>query len=587
MKRRPVSTLLFVLLLVAIVLVVVRRLDGPPVPDGFITISAPEYAQSAAFRLADPARIVVDASGSVGDKGRLEAYAWLLDATTRRVVWRMNTGRTRRAEGTRVVQHDTLRLPAGTYEVFFTPHGQDGDDGNPARRMFDRRYQWRNDRNQWFVVLRTLDTGTQPVRLYDRDALPAPPRLVWRSDRDQRGRQEAVLEATTSALLHAVFVSSEIGADGLARLERLSDGSVVWEAQATGARPAGGAPRNKRVEADVPLAPGLYRVIARTPGDHGPGRWRANPPDDPRAWGLTLTAASGTVRPLELWTGRAPLVRLRGDRPDAEMSARLEVTQPATVAVYSLGEVTGDAYDYGWLVNETTGETLWEMTEHNATHAGGGRKNKQAQQVLTLEPGPYTLRYRTDGSHHLGDFNEEAPPHPERYGAALFLLGPEGAVRVLAAETPAPDVPEPPEAPEPPPAPLSAVTGSVAPPPTQDVLASITRVGNNERQSAGFTVRGAPFVRIYATGEFNGTSDYDAAWITDARGETVWRMSQARLRHAGGAERNRYCDEVVGLPPGRYTVHYTTDGSHAYGDFDGGAPAHPEAWGVVITRSGR
>ncbi|HYE59257.1 MAG TPA: hypothetical protein VD948_12165, partial [Rhodothermales bacterium] len=589
---RPVSTLLFVLLLVAIVMVVIRRAEGPPVPEGFIVLKTPERAEAAAFRLDDPARIIVDASGSVGDKGQLEAYAWLIDATSRRVMWRMSRGRARRAEGTRVVQRDTVRLPAGTYEVFFTPHGQEGEEDNPGRRIFDRRHQWRNDAGQWYVVLRTVDAGTQPVRIHDRDTLPEPPRLVWRTDRDVQGRrQEAVLEAPTSALVHAQFVSSEIGSEGIARIERLSNGSTVWEAQASAARPAGGAPRNRRVEADVPLAPGLYRIVAKTPGDHGPGHWQANPPDDPRSWGLTLTAVSGTVRPLELWTGRTPLIRLRGDRADADMSVRFAVSQAATLAVYGMGEITeGGAFDYASLVNETSGTTLWEMDRGNTTHAGGDYKNREGQQVLTLEPGTYLLRYRTDGSHHLGDFNDDPPSNPERYGTALFLLGPPDAIRVLQTDTgPEPDaIPEPPEIPEPPPAPLSAVTGEVSPPPsTQGALAAIVRMGDNERQSAGFTVRGDQAIRIYATGEFSGDSDFDSAWITNARGETVWRMADARLRHAGGDDRNRYCDEVLRLPPGNYIVHYTTDNSHAFGNFGDGPPAFPEAWGVIVTRAGR
>ncbi len=151
-----------------------------------------------------------------------------------------------------------------------------------------------------------------------------------------------------------------------------------------------------------------------------------------------------------------------------------------------------------------------------------------------------------------------------------------------------PAPPAPPDPPAPPPA-LTTATheGVPAPPSTEGALASLVRMESNERRTARFVLRRDEQVRVYATGEFSGRDDYDTAWITNAAGTTVWRMADARLRHAGGSDRNRYCDERVALPAGAYTVHYTTDGGHAFGDFDEGAPAFPDAWGVIVTRAGR
>lgn len=180
MRKRPISTLLFVLLLVAVVLIGVRRTEGPPVPDGFAVTRQPRALEQHLFRLDEPTRVIVSATGSVGADGQLEAYPWLLDATTRKTVWHFATGRARKVQGTLYEQRDTLQLPVGSYELYYTPYGRTGEDSNPAKRIFDRRQQWKNDRAQWYVSLRTLD-GAPPVRLFDRDAMPAPADLIWRS----------------------------------------------------------------------------------------------------------------------------------------------------------------------------------------------------------------------------------------------------------------------------------------------------------------------------------------------------------------------------------------------------------------------
>ena len=46
--------------------------------------------------------------------------------------------------------------------------------------------------------------------------------------------------------------------------------------------------------------------------------------------------------------------------------------------------------------------------------------------------------------------------------------------------------------------------------------------------------------------------------------------------------KNRRFDGVVTLPPGQYVVHYKTDNSHHYQDFNEERPEDPKAWGITI-----
>ena len=41
---------------------------------------------------------------------------------------------------------------------------------------------------------------------------------------------------------------------------------------------------------------------------------------------------------------------------------------------------------------------------------------------VDLEPGMYTLYYRTDGSHSFEDWSNGEPAHGERWGISLFSL---------------------------------------------------------------------------------------------------------------------------------------------------------------------
>ena len=76
-------------------------------------------------------------------------------------------------------------------------------------------------------------------------------------------------------------------------------------------------------------------------------------------------------------------------------------------------------------------------------------------------------------------------------------------------------------------------------------------------------------------------SDY--AWIENAKnGEVVWEMTYRTTTHAGGSKKNRVFDKTVYLEKGEYEVHYQTDDSHAFNDWNDDAPDDRTHWGVTI-----
>jgi hypothetical protein len=93
-------------------------------------------------------------------------------------------------------------------------------------------------------------------------------------------------------------------------------------------------------------------------------------------------------------------------------------------------------------------------------------------------------------------------------------------------------------------------------------------------------------VQVYALGEGVGRDMVDYAWIeVQGTGRVVWEMTYRTSEHAGGARKNRVFDGTINLPAGTYVVHYESDGSHSYEDWNDDPPDDPEAWGVTVRRA--
>jgi len=100
----------------------------------------------------------------------------------------------------------------------------------------------------------------------------------------------------------------------------------------------------------------------------------------------------------------------------------VEFTLPRAqqVRIFSIGEgQAGEMFDYGWIENADKGTSVWEMQEKETTHAGGAGKNRKVDMVITLEPGKYKLRYKTDDSHSFDHWNA-LPPEFNFWGIAVY-----------------------------------------------------------------------------------------------------------------------------------------------------------------------
>lgn len=564
-----------------------------------------------AFVVNAPARLAVDAAGSFEERPdtALAALGWIVRRSDGAVVWRQRPGR-RPARGFVSAARDTLRFEAGTYDAYFASYGDPlaraavpaaaPSFGGRIREALSRGGRaWQGEAGRWHLRVTGATAADRalagPLDTDPADAEPTPD-VVWATGALGNGAQASALIRVTApaevALDAVLEAAGGIVADSASLVRLGAAPDTVWAFRSDGSSWAGGSVKNRRARARLRLAPGLYRASATTDGTHAAGDWTANPPWAPWTWGLRVRRLGGDAAAVavldpaalagDIATGALPvLAEMRCVGTDQQQEVSFTLTAPAEALLVAAGEVSGgDAYDYATLLRD--GRVLWEMDHGNTEPGGGIDRNRRATVPFSLAAGTYTLRYRTDGSHDCEDdwASGESPDDESLWGAVLVALDPafdastvqrRGPVRGLR-DLGGDDGPNSRE-------PLRAA-GSA------ETLVDLVGLGNDQRRSEAFVLAEEARVRVVALVELLPGERLDYAWIEDARGERVWETTRANTDPAGGSPKNRVFDGILTLDPGRYTAHAVTNGRHAAGDFEGGAPDEPDAWGLRIDRLG-
>ncbi|MEP1096867.1 MAG: hypothetical protein ABJG78_17245 [Cyclobacteriaceae bacterium] len=232
------------------------------------------------------------------------------------------------------------------------------------------------------------------------------------------------------------------------------------------------------------------------------------------------------------------------------------LTSETDVRVYSIGEGSrGETFDYLWIYDARTREVVFELEYDNTDFAGGAEKNLKFDEIITLDAGDYIASYSSDGSHSYEKWNALPPDDPQFWGATIWPASESDSKNVVAFREPK----------------------------TLKPLVDLTRVRDDELLSKGFSIKREMDVRVLCLGEEGSDGMADYGWIMNANTrDKVWQMKEYRSDHAGGASKNRKVSEVITLPAGDYIVYYSTDGSHAYNDWNSTRPHEEEMWGITI-----
>jgi len=279
---------------------------------------------------------------------------------------------------------------------------------------------------------------------------------------------------------------------------------------------------------------------------------------------VTVSAPDGrsdgrnSLRRVQEILAKDAIVSITGVGDSESHAGAFKLDRDMDVNIYAIGELKRKgSYDSAWLVDLDSGKTVWELAYRKSERAGGAKKNRQFNDTVHLKAGRYAAQYLSDDSHSWPDFNLAPPYDPMAWGITVR----PAAKSDLASASPI-DYDDPLK---------------------QNAFVKLTRMRDNMHRSEGFTLAEPTDVRIFAVGEGKKREMYDYGWIVNARTlKTVWEMEYRDTKHAGGNEKNRLFDDVVRLDAGSYIVHFATDGSHSYRDWNLPAPFYKDKWGITL-----
>lgn len=587
MDKNKIVRIELALLAVLAVLLVLRVFRGLPALDGEVTMSDIDRADLVhdSFVLSEQAVVNIVAFGSMESATNarsasmeMAAYPWIMRRSDRTMVWKMDPAHSEVVEGTLLKTEYDVTLDAGTYDLYYASYGSSRSSsrnrGFLGVRLNDH---WTGDRKQWQVALKAsngqlTEVSGESISAYGPESIP---NLVWTSGtmRDRKKTEQIlVVDQDVDVSIYSIGeICAETRCGDYGVLENLATGKEVWRLTKENSRPAGGSASNFVFDDVVSLERGMYRASYATDPAHAYGRWHGNPPYDPTAWGMTLFASNerdaAKIRTFDVWEELKPVVKLAPAGSDVDFVQSFDVVSTTDVFLFSMGEIDGESrYDYGWLDNRETGETVWSMATAGTRHAGGNADNTIAEGYVRLVPGKYALHYKSDDSHAYGDWNRSKPDHEERWGITMFPISDNAteAIKLVATES----VQK-----------TRAESHDVA----GEVIFSMLNATNDQSQFRTVDFDEEVRLHIRAIGEISQSGEYDYGWIVDELSNaTVWKMTRRNTIPAGGDERFRMFDDFLEIGPGEFSIHYETDDSYSFGDFRDSSPDFPNDYGMKV-----
>jgi len=509
------------------------------------------------------------------DRHNMFAYAWILNAKSREMVWRMTVGNTEEKgawenEKNRLFEN-SIRLPKGEYELYFSavdPKYFSSGSGTLdldqlLKYLFDDE-EWRDDhRDDWMVEVSGVDNiiSKQAVEKYQKAV-----------------KNSAILSLTEVGDSKYVNKGFSLSESAKLRIYALGEGfkgdmfdkcwildadtrEKIWEMNEKESDYAGGAVKNKLVNEVIRFDEGDYLVYYKTDDNHTYEKWNANPPYDPNFWGITIFPAEKNFNKsiVSEYASRKDqeIISLNRLGDDEDVSEGFSISKPTKVRIYAIGEGRdGEMFDYGWIENAHTGRIIWKMNYRDTEQAGGSDKNRLFDGIVKLEKGSYIVHFETDDSHSYEDWNSSKPYDPEGWGIQIFSAGKHDATKIIKKYDPEED---------------------------KNIVVKLVRVGDDEHVRKQFSLKKRSKIRIYTLGEGSWDEMYDYSWIEDFEtGEIVWEMEYDDTRRAGGDFKNRLFEGVIRLDAGNYVAHYQTDDSHAYKTWNSSPPRDRRSWGITI-----
>ncbi len=557
--------------------------------------------RSSGIEISQSMTFHVKALGAGGDYGwtyksdEMFAYGWIINAETRRLVWKMDVDNTSRSKDDREFD-DNVTLEPGSYEVYFTVptfayHTTlthiNIDIDHREKPLFGPREKkdkdffgffknwwsddigrdWEKRCGQWGMDLLVDESQSRKIKTF------TPPGEFPNAVVKATGLGEAdlvkqgfiVTEQTPVQIYALGEITGESGMYDYSWIVNVVDRSRVWEMDYRKSSHAGGAEKNVEYTDDISLPKGKYVLYCVTDDSHSKRNWNSAPPYDPMNWGVTISVKNERDRKnFELYQYKEDqnvIVALTKMKDNEHRTEGFTLKEDSYVRIYAFGERGNSRRsmaDYAIIVDAKTRNKVWTMDVDRSSYAGGASKNRYVDQIMTLPKASYIVTYNTDDSHAYDEWNDKPPFDQEHYGITIMGTGEKFSGTVVAKYTEQQD---------------------------KNVIAQIVQVGDDANEEKRFRLDKTTRVRMYAIGEGQNREMYDYGSIEDAKtGTPVWEMSYSMTFHAGGGRKNRMVNTTIVLDKGEYKLRYRSDDSHSYPDWNVDPPEDPEYWGITIFR---
>lgn len=539
--------------------------------------------QAAGFEITKPGRIDIESVGlKLKYRDDFNAYSWIINHDTRELVWVMKESHSDRVSHSDYLykERDNLDLDAGKYELYLYAGSYrfsnisikgTGDVFNILKGLFGSRddSDLEDHLDECYVTISSDQLKSGDVKKFDVDGDFAGALIKFNKLRDSEYvKYGFTLDKPMNLHIYSVFeypndYKSPVDYGWIVNADTRKK---VWEIDRWNSDWAGGSRKNRKYDKEVEFDKGNYILYFVTDDSHSYEAFNANPPYDPINWGIIVMPGDGfdkkAFHAFEPPGRGEPLIDLTRARDDDFLEQPFRLSRKATLHVYCIGEYSfGDRefVDYGWIQDAATGKIVWNMSYSNTEHAGGAKKNRMFDGQVILPKGEYTAYYMTDDSHSYNDWNDSPPFDPSSWGLAIYGSKDldKGDFSLISRS--------------------DITKGS-------NILVKMVRVRDREKRRDKFVLDKQTRLHIYAIGEGDPDEMYDYGWITDDRSNrSVWEMTWRNTEPAGGARKNRMFDDDIILDPGTYEVHYVSDGSHSFGDWNAARPNDPINWGITVS----
>jgi hypothetical protein len=319
---------------------------------------------------------------------------------------------------------ETITLPAGNYIAYYAADDSHSPDGWNAPPPHDPDF--------WGItVWAENEAAARAVTEYVDDSASRAIVALIEQRNDAYATQGFTIVRPVQVRVYSLGERDKNGSYvDRGWIEDFNTHRRVWELSDRNTQPAGGASINRFADDIVTLNAGDYVVNYRTDPGHAFEDWHGAPPHDPEHWGITLYAM-GRFDPANVKlfdpeereeAGKNYLVRMTRLGDDEEKSDRFRLDRAARVRIIAIGEGSNpEMFDYGWIENRRTGQTVWEMTWRNSRWAGGAEKNRIFDGTVLLDAGEYEAFFVTDGSHSFPGWNQPPPDEPTRWGVRILI----------------------------------------------------------------------------------------------------------------------------------------------------------------------